>query len=215
MFRLIIVGVCIFTAVLANGQTPGVDPRGVAVNSSLVIIGIAQEPWQKVIRRDKVPKGGATKLSSFLRYHGIIWWDTSTMFACRKYLSGTSGFAQIRSFKSSFRKVSKAGFLYRRNSDSCSHLLASSRRKRFSRIPRLAGCVSHSQGLAFPLTFGRAITGLLRTEMEQSQLQIRIYGTLKKSEQQFAHIEQFVRWSLVSLNPFWSLRLRPRLYQIT
>jgi hypothetical protein len=59
MFRLIIVGVCIFTAVLANGQTPGVDPRGVAVNSSLVIIGIAQEPWQKVIRRDKVPKGGA------------------------------------------------------------------------------------------------------------------------------------------------------------
>jgi hypothetical protein len=48
----------VFTAVLANGQTPGVDRRGVALTTSPVIIGVVEEPWQKVIRPDKAPKAG-------------------------------------------------------------------------------------------------------------------------------------------------------------
>jgi hypothetical protein len=35
-------------------QTPGIDPRGVMASCSIVIIGSAEEPWQKVIRPDKV-----------------------------------------------------------------------------------------------------------------------------------------------------------------
>ena len=57
MFRLMIVALYFFTPVLANAQTPGVDPRGVAVTSSPVIIGVAEE-WQMVIRPDKAPKAG-------------------------------------------------------------------------------------------------------------------------------------------------------------
>ncbi|HUE81636.1 MAG TPA: hypothetical protein VMM84_05920 [Pyrinomonadaceae bacterium] len=59
MFRLIIVAVFIFTPVLANAQTPGVDPRGLMIHSSTVIIGVVEEPWQRVIQPDRIPKGGA------------------------------------------------------------------------------------------------------------------------------------------------------------
>lgn len=57
MLRLVLVTAYVFTIVrLADAQTPGVDPRGVMVHSSTVIIGIVEEPWQRVIRLDKIPR---------------------------------------------------------------------------------------------------------------------------------------------------------------
>src|SRR5258705_8080493 len=59
MIRLLLVATYIFTvALIANAQTPGVDPRGVAVTSSPVIIGVVEQSWLRVIRPDKAPKAG-------------------------------------------------------------------------------------------------------------------------------------------------------------
>jgi hypothetical protein len=59
MIRLVIVATCVLIiGPLADAQTPGIDPRGVAVNSSPVIIGVVEESWQRVIRPDKAPKAG-------------------------------------------------------------------------------------------------------------------------------------------------------------
>jgi hypothetical protein len=48
---------CILAASLAaHAQAPGVDPRGVAVYSAPVIIGVVEQPWRMVIRPDKLAK---------------------------------------------------------------------------------------------------------------------------------------------------------------
>jgi hypothetical protein len=53
--KLIRLAVTVITTTMSVvAQTPGVDPRGVMTHSSLVIIGIVEEPWQKIIRPDKV-----------------------------------------------------------------------------------------------------------------------------------------------------------------
>ena len=54
-FLLVLFVVGITTPVEA--QVPGVDPRGVAAHGSPVIIGVVEEPWQTVIRPDKLAKG--------------------------------------------------------------------------------------------------------------------------------------------------------------
>jgi hypothetical protein len=55
MLRSFIVIICLLTSVvLASGQTPGIDPRGVAAQSPLVIIGVVLSPMEKVIRPDKL-----------------------------------------------------------------------------------------------------------------------------------------------------------------
>jgi len=41
-----------------QAQTPGIDRRGLAAASAPLIIGVVEEPWQTVIRPDKLPKIG-------------------------------------------------------------------------------------------------------------------------------------------------------------
>lgn len=49
MLRVIIVFAFIIVP-SAEDLTPGVDARGVMVNSSTVIIGVVEGPWERVIR---------------------------------------------------------------------------------------------------------------------------------------------------------------------
>ena len=74
MLRVMIAAVYIFaTFLVAEAQTPGVDPRGVALSSSPVIIGIVEEPWQKVMRPDNlsndsvkvIPQADGSKIVAF------------------------------------------------------------------------------------------------------------------------------------------------------
>jgi len=59
MIRSIVIAICgLITIWPVSAQTPGIDPRGISVTSSPVIIGIVQEPWQRVIRPEKIPKAG-------------------------------------------------------------------------------------------------------------------------------------------------------------
>ena len=58
MIRSPVIAICSLIMIWpVSAQMPGIDPRGVSVNSSLVIIGVVQEPWQRVIRPEKIPKG--------------------------------------------------------------------------------------------------------------------------------------------------------------
>jgi len=59
MIRSVVIAICGLIMVWpVNAQTPGIDPRGISITSSPVIIGIVQEPWQRVIRPEKIPKAG-------------------------------------------------------------------------------------------------------------------------------------------------------------
>jgi hypothetical protein len=59
MIRSIVSTICGLVMIWpVSAQTPGIDPRGISVTSSPVIIGIVQEPWQRVIRPEKIPKAG-------------------------------------------------------------------------------------------------------------------------------------------------------------
>ncbi len=62
MRRLFLMASCLLaTTLMAQAQAPGVDPRGVMTYSAPVVIGIVEEPWQRVIRPDKLSRGGAVK----------------------------------------------------------------------------------------------------------------------------------------------------------
>src|SRR5215216_204937 len=59
MIRSIVIAICSLIMIWpVSAQTPGIDPRGVSVTSSPVIIGVVQQPWQRVIRPEKIPKAG-------------------------------------------------------------------------------------------------------------------------------------------------------------
>lgn len=42
-------------------SSSGIDPRGLAVYSAPVVVGVVEEPWRTVIRPDKLPKPGTNK----------------------------------------------------------------------------------------------------------------------------------------------------------
>jgi hypothetical protein len=57
MYRIFLAALFLLgSSLLATGQTPGVDPRGVMMNSSPVIIGEPEESLRRVIRPDKMSK---------------------------------------------------------------------------------------------------------------------------------------------------------------
>lgn len=59
MIRSIVIAICGLIMIWpVSAQTPGIDPRGISVTSSPVIIGVVQDPWQRVIRPEKIPKPG-------------------------------------------------------------------------------------------------------------------------------------------------------------
>ena len=62
MPRLFLIVSCVLAATVSVlAQAPGIDPRGLAVHSTPVIIGVVEGSPRSVIRPDKLPKQGQSK----------------------------------------------------------------------------------------------------------------------------------------------------------